>query len=134
MDERALKELPLFSRLHRRDRKRVATMVEQVEVESGRELVTQGDIGHELFIITEGTASVVRDGRHLRELGAGDFFGEIALLDDERRRTSTVIATSPMRLAVLHGRHLRVLDRELPEVSRHIRSAIEERLADDGVA
>ena len=134
MDERALKELPLFSRLRRRDRKRVATMVEEVEVESGRELVAQGDIGHELFIIREGTASVIRDGRHLRELAAGDFFGEIALLDDERRRTSTVIATSPMRLAVLHGRHLRVLDRELPEVSRHIRSAIEERLADDGVA
>jgi len=133
MDDRGLKELPLFAGLGRRERKRVAPLVEQVDVEEGREIVTQGDVAHELFVIVEGTARVSRDGEHVRELGAGDFFGEIALLDEERRRTSTVVATSPMRLAVLHGRDVRVLDRDVPEVSRQIRAAVEERREADRV-
>ncbi len=47
-----------------------------------------------------GTAEVRRQGRHLRELGAGDFFGEIALLDGGPR-TATVTALSPMKCLVL---------------------------------
>ncbi|HEV2785155.1 MAG TPA: cyclic nucleotide-binding domain-containing protein [Solirubrobacteraceae bacterium] len=133
MDERGLKELPLFSGLGRRERKRIAPLVEQVEVEEGREIVRQGEVAHELFVIEEGTARVSRDGAPVADLGPGDFFGEIALLDEERRRTSTVVATSPMRLAVLHGRHVRVLDRELPEVSSQIHAAIEQRRAADSV-
>lgn len=133
MDERGLKELSLFSGLGRRERKRVAPMVEEVEVSEGRALVTQGDVAHELFVIQQGTATVARDGETIAELGPGDFFGEIALFDEEHRRTSTVTATSPMRLAVLHGRDVRVLDRELSEVSQQLRAAVEERRAADRV-
>ena len=133
MDERALKELSLFAGLGRRERKRVAPMVEEVEVAEGRAIVTQGDVAHELFVIQQGTATVTRDGETVAELGPGDFFGEIALFDEEHRRTSTVTATSPMRLAVLHGRDVRVLNRELPDVSQQLRAAIEERRAADRV-
>ena len=133
MDERGLKELSLFSGLGRRERKRVAPMVEEVEVADGRAIVTQGDVAYELFVIQQGTATVTRDGETIAELGPGDFFGEIALLDDEHRRTSTVTATSPMRLAVLHGRDVRVLDRELPDVSQQLRAAVQERRAADRV-
>ena len=133
MDERGLKELPLFSGLGRRERKRIAPLVEEVEVAEGREIVRQGDMAHELFVIEEGTARVSRDGKPVGDLGPGDFFGEIALLDDERRRTSTVVATSPMRLAVLHGRDVRVLDRDVPEISSQIHAAVEQRRAADRV-
>ena len=133
MDERALKELSLFSGLGRRERKRIAPMVEEVEVRDGREIVRQGDVAHELFVIEAGTAAVTRDDEHVAELGPGDFFGEIALFEDDRRRTSTVTATSPMRLAVLNGRDVRVLDRELPAVSQQLRAAVEERRAADRV-
>ena len=134
MDARALKELSLFRGLDRRERKRVASLVEEVEVEEGRELVKEGDIAHELFIIEEGTVAVTRDGEPVAELGPGDFFGEIALLDADRRRTSTVTATSPVRLAVLNGNDVRVLHRELPEVSQQIRAAVEARRAADRVS
>ena len=131
MDERGLKELSLFAGLGRRERKRIASLVEEVDVEEGREVVTQGDVAHELFVIEEGTAAVTRNGEPVGDLGPGDFFGEIALFDDEHRRTSTVTATSPMRLAVLNGRDVRALNRELPEVSQQIRAAIEERRSAD---
>jgi CRP-like cAMP-binding protein len=51
-------------------------------------------------VILAGTAEVRRQGRHLRELGPGDFFGEIALLDGGPR-TATVTALSPMKCLVL---------------------------------
>lgn len=133
MDERGLKELTLFSGLGRRERKRVAPMVEEVEVADGREIVTQGDVAHELFVIQQGTATVTRDGETIADLGPGDFFGEVALFSEDHRRTSSVTATSPMRLAVLHGRDVRVLDRELPEVSQQLRAAVEQRRPADRV-
>ncbi|MBW3609282.1 MAG: hypothetical protein KY463_13200 [Actinobacteria bacterium] len=53
------------------------------------------------------------------------------MLDDARRRTSTVVATSPMRLAVLQGHDGRGIEREMPAVARQIRAAIEARVAGD---
>jgi CRP/FNR family transcriptional regulator, cyclic AMP receptor protein len=120
VDERRLQHLPLFSKLSKRERKRVAPLVDEVEVDAGRTLVTEGELAHELFVIEEGTASVRREGAAVADLGPGDFFGEIALLDDKHRRTSTVVATSPMRLAVVQGHDVRVLERELPDVARQI--------------
>ncbi|HUR83982.1 MAG TPA: cyclic nucleotide-binding domain-containing protein [Solirubrobacteraceae bacterium] len=131
MDENRLQELPLFSGLSKRERKRLAPLVEEVDVKDGRELAHEGDLAFELFVIVEGTASVRHDGEHIAGLGPGDFFGEIALLDDERRRTSTVIATSPMRLAVMQGHDVRVVEREFPAVASQIRAAINSRLASD---
>ena len=131
MDENELQHLPLFAQLSKRERKRLSPLVEEVEVEAGRELAAEGELAYELFVIEDGTAAVSRNGAPIGTLGPGDFFGEIALLDDARRRTSTVVATSPMRLAVLQGHDVRVLEREMPAVARQIRAAIEARVADD---
>lgn len=131
MDADRLQDLPLFSALSKRDRKRVAPLLEEVEVAVGREVAAEGDLAHELFLIRDGTATVTRGGETIGELGAGDFFGEIALLDDSRRRTSTVTATSAMRLAVMQGHDVRVLEREMPEVARQIRAAMTARLSHD---
>lgn len=63
-------------------------------------MVTQGDAGDLYFVIEDGTADVVADGRTVRRLGPGDGFGEIALLRDVPR-TATVSTTSPCTLVVL---------------------------------
>ena len=131
MDEKRLQDLPLFSQLSKRERKRVAPLVEELTVEAGHELATEGELAYELFVIEDGTAALSRNGAPIATLGPGDFFGEIALLDDARRRTSSVVATSPMRLAVLQGHDVRVLEREMPAVARQLRAAIEARVADD---
>jgi CRP-like cAMP-binding protein len=76
----------------------------------------------------EGTASVEVDGRHVVDLGPDEWFGEIGLLAAERR-TATVTATTPMRLAVIFGPSFRDLTGRLPKVAATIRAELEERLA-----
>jgi CRP-like cAMP-binding protein len=131
MDWSDLRALPLFASLRKRELKHFAPLVEEIDVESGRQLVQQGEIAHELFVIQEGTADVSRDGDVIGSLGPGDFFGEIALHDESRRRTSSVVATSPMRLAVLQGHEVRAIEREHPEVAGVLQSAISAHLTAD---
>ena len=66
----------------------------------GRELVREGETGDELFILIDGTARVIRGGRIVDQLGPGDFFGELALLDPAPRN-ATVTATSEFDLLVV---------------------------------
>lgn len=131
MESSHLRTLPLFAALGKREVERFAPLVEEVDVEPGRQLVEQGEIAHELFVIEEGTAETSQDGEVIGSLGPGDFFGEIALHDESRRRTCTVVATSPMRLAVLQGHEVRAIEREHPEVAGVLQSAMDARLAED---
>lgn len=66
----------------------------------GTAVVVQGDVGDHYFLIVDGTFSVVRDGKTVNSLGAGQSFGEIALLRDVPR-TSTVTAISDAELLVI---------------------------------
>jgi CRP/FNR family transcriptional regulator, cyclic AMP receptor protein len=90
-------------------------------------LAEQGQFAYEFFVIEQGTAEVTKDGRVLAQLGPDDFFGEIGLVESERR-TATVVAKSPMELIVIFGPNFRRLERELPELAAQIRAAIRERL------
>ena len=120
MDVERLKQLPLFVDLPHRQLVRVATWADEVDLPAGKHLIEQGAFPHEFFLITEGTAEVLYDGKHLADLGPGDFFGEIALVEHHRRTTS-VIATSPVRVVVMAAREFDTMDRELPEVAERIR-------------
>jgi CRP-like cAMP-binding protein len=122
-----LAEIPLFASLTKREREQIARAADEVEVEVGKHLAEQGQFAYEFMAIEEGTADVLKDGEKLRELGPGDFFGEIGLLESERR-TATVVATSHMRLIVIFGPNLRSLEREMPELSGQLRKAIRDRL------
>ena len=59
-------------------------MTEDLEVEEGKALTREGQSGREFFVIVDGEVSVTQDGKEISTLGPGDFFGEIALLDDTR--------------------------------------------------
>jgi CRP-like cAMP-binding protein len=97
-----------------------------VDVQPGRHLVREGEFAYEFFAIEEGTADVRRGEQLLGELGPGDFFGEMGLIEKATRNAS-VIATTPIRALVLTGPAFRHLERELPAVSKQIRRAIDER-------
>lgn len=111
-----LSSVALFSRCSGSDLKIVARHAETVTVPSGRTIVKQGDEGDALFVILSGRAEVVRDGIMVTELGAGEYFGELALLDPAPR-AATVTVTSDAELAVLGVRMFRVLLRELPTLA-----------------
>jgi CRP/FNR family transcriptional regulator, cyclic AMP receptor protein len=123
-----LKDVPFFSSLSKRELTTVAQNTDELDIAQGKALAREGEFGHEFFVIVEGTAEVVRGGTHVADLHSCDFFGEMALLGEERR-TATVTATSPMRVLVMTGQHLRAIDREMPAVHTKIVEAIEARRA-----
>jgi CRP/FNR family transcriptional regulator/CRP/FNR family cyclic AMP-dependent transcriptional regulator len=96
-----LKEVPLFNNLSQRHLKEIAKHADQVQVERGRVLVQQGKTGWEFIFIVEGKARVEKNGKVIRQLTGGDFFGEISLIDGEPR-TSSVIADTDMTLLIVH--------------------------------
>lgn len=128
MDAERLARIPLFAGLTKHDRQQVARWADEVEVPEGKRLLEEGRLPHEFFVIEEGGAVVTRAGRPIAELGPGDFFGEIAILADERR-TATVTAASPMRLIVMTDRDFREMARSFPEVAQRVSEAVRERLA-----
>ena len=78
--------------------------VERVDVAAGEEIFHQGERGDRFYVIEEGEAEVIGNGRLIRTLRAGDGFGEIALLQDTLR-TATVRARTALRLYTLDRRH-----------------------------
>lgn len=126
MDEKRLESIPLFAGLSRKERRSVAQRADEVDLEAGREIVREGEYPYEFFAIEEGTAEVKRGDQHLAELGPGDFFGEMGLLENAPRNAS-VVTRSPLTAVVMTGSAFRQIDRELPEVSKKIRKAIDER-------
>ena len=79
-----------------------------------------------------GTVEVTRKGKQVRELGAGDFIGEIALVADVPR-TATVTATSPVRLLVVTDRAFRGLLEQMPSIAKKVLQSLGERLHADAV-
>jgi CRP/FNR family cyclic AMP-dependent transcriptional regulator len=130
MDAARLKSIPLFSDLSDRQREQVARWADEVDIKAGKHLVDQGRFAYEFFVIEDGAAEVTHDGDHLTDLGPGDFFGEIGILEDEPR-TATVVATSDMTLIVMTDRDFRQMTRSMPDVAETIRRTMEARLKKD---
>ncbi len=127
MDAKRLSEVPLFAGLSKREREQVARWADEIDEPSGYLLCNQGNFAHEFFVLLEGTVQVRKDGVHLTDLGPGDFFGEIALVAQDRR-TASVMATTPVRAIVMHARDFGAMRTQMPGVCDRIESAIRERL------
>ena len=126
MDADHLNGIALFDRLNKHQREEVARQADEIDVEAGKRLVSEGRFGYEFFVIENGTAEVVRGTEHLADLGPGDFFGEMALLGDTTRNAD-VVASSPMTAMVMTDSAFRSLARKMPEVADEIRAACRRR-------
>ena len=123
----ALKRAQLFEGLTDKELTEVAMRTEDLDFPEGKVLCREGETGSEFYLIMEGEAEVTRHGESVTTLGSGDFFGEVALIDDVPR-IATVTATTPLRCFVLtRGRFLHVLD-DLPEVERKVLRALARRV------
>jgi CRP/FNR family cyclic AMP-dependent transcriptional regulator len=123
----ALGRCPFFAGLSRSELVELAKATEDMEVDAGRALTREGESGREFFVIVDGEVSVTKDGSEIRKLGPGDFFGEIALLED-RPRTATVRATTPLRFFVLTRQSFRSLLAHQPGIEEKVTKALEERV------
>lgn len=124
----ALGRAPLFANLSRSQLVELAKRTEDMEVEAGRTLAREGEIGQEFFVIVDGEVVVTKGGGEIRRLGPGDFFGEIALVWESPRRTATVTAEAPLRFFVLTRQNFRSLIARQPEIEEKVLAALEERV------
>ena len=123
-----IKRAPLFAGLSKRELEQIAAIADEIDLREGKELTTQGKSAREFFVLLEGSADVMKDGRKINELGDGDFFGEIALIS-RSPRTATVTATAPVRALVITDRSFRRLLEDSPEIQLKVLEALAERLA-----
>lgn len=124
-----LEDLDLFAGCSRPELKRIAPLCTQVRFSPGAVLIREGEIGSEFIVIAEGTAEVRLggvDGAAVATLGAGDFAGEIALLDGSRR-TASVVAVTPLVAYVLNRSEFSSLLRAAPDVAARIEAARDRR-------
>ncbi len=99
---------------------------------AGEVVVARHQLERDFYVIVSGRAAVDIDGEHLREMYAGEFFGELAALDWGAgfgyARSATVTAVTELHLLVLPPRELRELMRAAPTVARDVQAAARERL------
>ena len=122
-----LRRLKLFSGLSDGDLDCVAALTTPLDVAAGTVLFWQGEAGRQFMIIEQGEATVTLDGIEIAELGPGDFFGEIALLDGEPR-LATVTATTRMLLHVATAGEFHMLLMSVPSLTRQILASTASRL------
>jgi CRP-like cAMP-binding protein len=124
----ALGRAPLFKNLSRSELVELAKATEDLEVEPGKVLAREGEIGQEFFVIVDGEVIVSKESQEVRRLGPGDFFGEIALVWESPRRTATVAAATPLRFFVLTRQAFRSLIDHHPDIEAKVLEEIEERV------
>lgn len=129
MDPARLKSIRLFEQFSDDQLRQIAPFADETSVPEGERLVREGDFSYEIIGIEEGAAEVTRGDEHVGELGPGDFFGEIGVME-RSLRTATVTATAPMRLITLTRWELRRMEKDLPEAVEQLRQAADERRPD----
>ena len=125
-----LKRAPLFSGCSKGELRALASSADELDLRQGTVITREGRPGREFFVLIDGTAEVTKNGEKVAELGAGDWFGEIALLTDSPR-TATVTATSPVDVLVITDRRFRDVVETMPSIALKILSSVSARLAHD---
>ena len=127
-----IREVPLFANLSKRELEEVASIADEIDFREGKELIREGARGREFFVLLDGAVDVTQDGHRINQLGAGDFFGEIALVLPSAIRTATVTASTDVEALVVTGQDFHSLVQRLPKIELKIMKAAAERLSPAG--
>jgi CRP/FNR family transcriptional regulator, cyclic AMP receptor protein len=127
-----LARVPVFETLERSDLEQIAALAVPRRFEPGQAVFHEGDASDTCYVVREGQARAIRshpDGRTitLATFGPGDFFGELAMFEDERR-SATVEAIDPLSLVAVLGPDMRRLMVEHPQISTRLVIALGRRL------
>ena len=117
----------LFAGLPAAELRRISSEMKEVEHPAGHQLATTGRSGIAFGVVLDGEVEVKTVDGRTRRLGAGDHFGEMALLDDEARSADIVTAT-PVRLAMLAEWGFKDFLKQHPEVSYRLLQTLSRRL------
>jgi CRP/FNR family transcriptional regulator, cyclic AMP receptor protein len=125
-----LGSVPLLSQCTKDELRQIAMLGTAIPIRDGKVLTRQGDPAQEFFLIREGKARCLVDGTEVAEFGPGDFFGEMALLD-EGPRHATVVAEGPMDVLVFERREFWGLLDAAPTISKKLLVALAKRERED---
>ena len=127
-----LRHVPLFESLDDETARKLCQLLESIDCKAETSLFRAGDEGDAMYLIERGKVRIrvqATDGRDmtLTELGRGDFFGEMALLDGQPRSADAIVAEDA-RLAVLSREHFLSFVRSSPDVALELLTALANRL------
>ena len=122
-----LAEVPLFGSLSHRHLKRVASLARTRRFAPGTPIVRTGDAGSAFFVLLDGDARVVTPTGRARRLRAGDFFGEMALLDESPRSADVVADGEVLALTISRSAFGKLLRSE-PAVAHQLLRTLAARL------
>jgi len=125
-----LRRVPLFAGMTDRAFEAVSSLVEEQEFPDGHVLVAEGDPGDAFYLVLDGRVGISRAGGHVRDLGPGEFLGEIALVDGQVR-SATAIAATPVRVATIRREAFSDLMDRFPAVRHGILVALTDRIRSD---
>ena len=129
-----LRQVPLFESLDDDAAKQLCELLETLDCEAQKVMFRAGDAGDAMYLIERGKVRIyvqATDGHEvtLTDLGRGDFFGEMALLDDGQRRSANAVVAEDARLAVLSREHfLSFIMGGNPNVALEMLTALANRL------
>jgi CRP/FNR family cyclic AMP-dependent transcriptional regulator len=128
-----LRHVPLFESLDDEAARRLCQLLDSIDCKERTFLFRAGDEGDAMYLIERGKVRIcvqAADGHEmtLTELGRGDFFGEMALLDDGQRRSADAIVAEDARLAVLSREHFLSFVRSSPDIALEMLTALANRL------
>ncbi|HLY33410.1 MAG TPA: cyclic nucleotide-binding domain-containing protein [Jatrophihabitantaceae bacterium] len=125
--------MPLFAGSSKRELDSLARLTVELDVEAGKALTSEGELGREFLIVLSGEAVALHGGRQVATFGPGDCFGEVAVLDHSAR-TATVVARTPMHLAVVAAQDFDRLIEQVPALAHKVLQVMAHRLAGPGGA
>lgn len=128
-----LSRVPMFAPCSPKELELLARTLEKVSVPAGATIVAEGDRGEEGFIIETGEVVVSRGGEVVSRLTAGDYFGELAVID-RGRRNATVRSATPATLLVISHRALWALVDQVPALTHALLRGMAQRLSRADVA
>ncbi len=119
-----LKNIEIFSDLSINELAAVASVTEEAAFTAGEQVFREGEQGDTLYLVVEGDVAVIKDCGAEKELeldsiGAGDYFGEMALFGDDRR-SATIRVKEDSRFLTLHKLELQEIVREYPQIALHV--------------
>ena len=127
---KVLSTVPLFSEVPSRHVKRLAELSSVTEFAQGDEIVRAGASGSVFYVISDGEAKVVRGGRIIAKLKAGDHFGELSILAGTPRMASVIATATPTRCVTLSSKALRAVLSDEPRVALRVLENVAKRLLD----
>ena len=125
--QRLLSQVTLFSACTNKELDRLARHAEIVDFQAGDVLMTEGETGHEFFVIIDGEVGVTSGGETVAKLGPGAYVGEQALLDPGPR-TATVTALNDIQTVLLSSREFYAAIDDVPGLARKLLAGMAKRL------